>query len=169
MRHSTDSGRFSTHRTGQRYFSRLRRVALPLALLVAVFLLLAPGVAVAKEKNQQLAFGVDMAKRGLWSEALFRFKRADIADPNNPRILNNLAVSHEAAGLFDEAMEFYKRAVELDPANAEMKRNYARFVEFYQGFRPRDDDESEGAGEDGAVPAEGEETAEGEAEVSDEK
>jgi Tfp pilus assembly protein PilF len=102
----------------------------------------------AAERGQQLEFGVDMAKRGLWSEALFRFRRADAEDPENPRILNNLAVSYEAVGQFDEAMELYKRAVKLDPANAELKRNYARFVEFYQGFRPRETEAEDGAAEE---------------------
>ena len=136
MRHSFLLGRLSTERRGSQ--SALKGQVACAALVLA---LLAPFVvpigASAAEQGKQLHFGVDMARRGLWSEALFRFNRANLEDPGNPRILNNLAVAHEAVGQFDEAMELYKRAVELDPANAEMKRNYARFVEFYQGFRPR--------------------------------
>jgi tetratricopeptide (TPR) repeat protein len=139
MRHSVLLGRHSTERRGSQ--TALKGQVACAALVIA---LLAPFVvpigANAAEKGQQLHFGVDMARRGLWSEALFRFNRANLEDPGNPRILNNLAVAHEAVGQFDEAMDLYKRAVELDPANAEMKRNYARFVEFYQGFRPRAED-----------------------------
>ena len=105
-----------------------------------------------------------MAKRGLWSEALFRFRRADLEDPGNPRILNNLAVAYEAVGDFDSAMEYYKRAVEMAPGNAELKRNYARFVEFYQGFRPREPEADEAAEADETTEAEGEEAAAGAAE-----
>lgn len=150
MRHSFLLGRLSTEQRGSQTAlkGQVACVALVLALL-APFVL--PIGASAAEKGQQLHFGVDMARRGLWSEALFRFNRANLENPGNPRILNNLAVAHEAVGQFDEAMDLYKRAVELDPANAEMKRNYARFVEFYQGFRPRGED-AEGEKPEGEDP-----------------
>jgi Tfp pilus assembly protein PilF len=91
-----------------------------------------------------------MAKRGLWNEALFRFKKALSENPGDARILNNLAVAYEAVGLFDEALVYYQKAVKVEPGNAQLKRNYARFVEFYQSFRP-DDSKSEGeAGEEEA-------------------
>ena len=77
-----------------------------------------------------------MAKRGLWSEALFRFRQSEKTRPGNPRVLNNLAVAYEAVGLFDEALETYKAALKVDPGNRELRRNYARFIEFYQAFKP---------------------------------
>jgi Flp pilus assembly protein TadD len=83
----------------------------------------------------QMSFGVAMAQRGLWSEALFRFREASKLDPSNPRIYNNLAVASEAAGNFDDALSYYKKALQLDPANRDLKANYARFAEFYQGFK----------------------------------
>ncbi|HVT60899.1 MAG TPA: tetratricopeptide repeat protein [Thermoanaerobaculia bacterium] len=86
----------------------------------------------------EIAFGVDMARRGLWSEALFRFHAAERADPGNPRVQNNLGVAYEAQGNFDQALEHYKKALQLSPQNKEMRANYARFVEFYQGFRSAD-------------------------------
>lgn len=91
--------------------------------------------------DDQLAFGVKMAKRGLWSEALFRFRQAEKTQPDNPRVLNNLAVAYEAVGLFDEALETYKAALKADPANKELRRNYARFIEFYQAFKPEEEEE----------------------------
>ena len=87
-------------------------------------------------KTSQLAFGVEMAKRGLWSEALFRFKQADRASPGNPRILNNMAVAYEALGNFEKALDYYQSAIKADPGNKELKRNYSRFVEFYRAFKP---------------------------------
>lgn len=89
--------------------------------------------------EEQLDFGVDMARRGLWKEALFRFQQADRLDPDNPRILNNIAVAYEALGLFDEALDAYREALEAGPADRDLKTNYSRFVEFYQSFRPREE------------------------------
>jgi len=83
----------------------------------------------------QIAFGVEMAKRGLWSEALFRFKQANFKKPGNPRVLN-LAVAYEALGNFEKALDYYQEAIKADPGNKELKRNYSRFVEFYRAFKP---------------------------------
>ena len=93
-----------------------------------------------KRAHDQIAFGVNMAGRGLWNEALFRFKRAEKTQPGNARILNNLAVAYEAVGLFDEALGYYKRALKADASSREVKRNYSRFVEFYQAFKPDEED-----------------------------
>jgi tetratricopeptide (TPR) repeat protein len=103
--------------------------------------------------GRQLGFGVSMAQRGLWSEALFRFERAHQLDPNSFRVLNNLAVAYEANGRFDEALATYRRALALDPDDRNLRRNYARFVEFYQSFRPEAAVEGDaGAPADPAAP-----------------
>ncbi len=86
--------------------------------------------------NSQLSFGVAMAQRGLWSEALFRFHQAERLDPQNPRVLNNLGVAYEAAGEYEQALEYYQRPSRSTPSNRELRANYARFVEFYQSFKP---------------------------------
>lgn len=109
-------------------------------MVLAAIVLAAP---LQAADNEQLDFGVQMAKRGLWSEALFRFKQAEKTQPGDPRILNNLAVAYEAVGLFEEALETYKQALKADPANRELRRNYARFIEFYQSFKPDDEPEEE--------------------------
>lgn len=112
-------------------------------LMTAVVCLLAVFLVGGRKKQvetsspeAQLAFGVEMAKRGLWSEALFRFKQANRKKPGNPRILNNLAVAYEALGNFEKALDFYQEAIRSDPGNRELKRNYSRFVEFYRAFKP---------------------------------
>ena len=87
------------------------------------------------QSSAQLAFGVDMARRGLWKEALFRFQEAERLDPQNPRIQSNLGVAYEASGQFDKALEYYQRALKLSPNDKEIRANYGRFVEFYQGFK----------------------------------
>ena len=86
--------------------------------------------------NSEVDFGVSMAKRGLWAEALFRFQQADMDRPNDPEILNNMAVAYEAVGQFDEALETYKRALQAGPTNSDLKRNYSAFIAFYQSYRP---------------------------------
>lgn len=89
--------------------------------------------------DAQVDFGVAMARRGLWSEALFRFRQAERLEPNSFRVLNNLAVASEANGMFDRALDYYQRALKIAPSNRELRRNYSRFIEFYQSFRPRDE------------------------------
>ncbi len=100
----------------------------------------------------QLAFGVEMAKRGLWSEALFRFKQAARSDPGNPRIYNNMAVAYEALGNFEKALDHYQDAIKSDPGNRELKRNYSRFVEFYRAFKPAEPDDDSEAKQVASVP-----------------
>ena len=127
------------------------RSALSASWLVLVLTLSACGsapVVVAETADSQLAFGVTMAQRQLWNEALFRFRQAAKLDPSNPRIFNNLAVACEATGKFDEALENYQKALRLAPTDKTLKANYTRFVEFYQSFKPEEPSgESESAGQ----------------------
>jgi len=85
----------------------------------------------------QLDFGIDMAKRGLWNEALFRFEQARRERPADAKVLNNLAVAYEAVGRFDDALATYKEATQLAPGERGLKVNYSKFLEFYQSFRPK--------------------------------
>ncbi len=123
-----------------------------LALIAGVLVLAAiPGAAeaqkrkVAPEAKQQWQFGVDMANRGLWSEALFRFEQARRIEPEHPAILSNIAVAHEALGLFEEALGYYRQALRLAPRERDVRRNYSRFVEYYQNFKGDREDEEEAA------------------------
>lgn len=88
--------------------------------------------------TSQLAFGVDMARRGLWSEALFRFHQAERLDPQNPRVLNNLGVAYEATGEYEKALGYYQQALKIEPNNRELRANYGRFVEFYQAYKGKE-------------------------------
>src|SRR5215211_4823081 len=112
---------------------RLRTLILSLPLILVAC---GGGYGRPDSAQSQLAFGVDMAKRSLWSEALFRFHQAERLDPNNPRALNNLAVAYEAVGDYQKALEYYQKALKQSPDNRDLRANYSRFVEFYQGFKP---------------------------------
>ena len=136
--------------------TRARRALGPLAAVALLAAGTAAGgcgsaavsVADPADADRQLQFGARMATRGLWSEALFRFQRADRLSPGNPRVLNNLAVAYEAAGRYEDALATYRRALEISPGNSQLRENYARFVDFYESFRPAE----EGAGELEGLP-----------------
>ena len=82
----------------------------------------------------QVAFGTAVANKGLWREAAFRYEQAVAKDPNNARAHNNLAVSLEASGDFARALAEYKKALEISPNDNYIRRNYARFAEFYTAY-----------------------------------
>ncbi len=87
-----------------------------------------------EKAETQISFGSDVARKGLWREAAFRFERAVQKEPNNARAHNNLAVALEASGEFARALAEYKRALELDANDTYIRRNYARFAEFYTSY-----------------------------------
>lgn len=133
------------------------------ALLLLPLLVVAAGCGSAGSEapavgNSQMEFGVQMAQQGLWSEALFRFQQAERLGGGGLKIYNNLAVAYEANGLFDQALDSYKKALQVAPNNRELRRNYSRFIEFYQSFKPRDEAQ-DGAGkppvEEGGPPGGG--------------
>ena len=77
------------------------------------------------------AYGTQMAKKGFWREALFRYEKAAAQKPGDAQIQNNLAVAYESTGDTARALAAYKRALELAPQDPKIKRNYARFAEYY--------------------------------------
>jgi Flp pilus assembly protein TadD len=87
-----------------------------------------------EKASTQIAFGTAVAKKGLWREAAFRYEQAVQKAPDNARAHNNLAVALEASGDFARALTEYKRALEIDPNNNYIRRNYARFAEFYTSY-----------------------------------
>jgi len=106
------------------------------ARLVAVFLLAIPCGLTADDREQasreQVSFGIDVARMGLWREAIYRWEKAVELDPANASARNNLAVAYEQSGTFDLANEEYERALELDSDNLYIRQNYELFREAYE-------------------------------------
>ena len=102
-----------------------------------------------KEASLEMEFGFKSARRGYWQEALQRFERANELTPNQPRILNNIAVAQEANGLFEQALLTYQTGLAIDSNDKALRRNYARFQEFYASQiappeRSPEEDDSDG-------------------------
>jgi Flp pilus assembly protein TadD len=74
-------------------------------------------------------FGIDVAQKGLWQEARFRFEKAVEIDPDNASALNNLAIALEQQGEFDKARAAYDRALKLKPNDVYIQQNYDLFRE----------------------------------------
>ena len=105
-------------------FSRLLLAAC-LVSLTAV-----PSYADARsDAKAQVEFGVDVAQKGLWREAIYRWERATVIDPTYAAAFNNLAVAYEHEGQFEKARKAYEKATELEPNNAMLRQNYDLFKE----------------------------------------
>ena len=71
------------------------------SVLPLLVVLLAPSASqTAASAEEELGFGIEVARRGLWSEARFRFERAVELDPENAQALNDLGVALEQQGEF---------------------------------------------------------------------
>ena len=101
--------------------------------LLALFTLTLSAVPVAadarSDAKQQVEFGITVAQRGLWREAIYRWERAVKIDPTYAAAHNNLAIAYEHEGELDKARAAYEKAVELEPTNSFIKQNYELFKE----------------------------------------
>jgi Flp pilus assembly protein TadD len=102
--------------------------------LAAICSACASGGKPATQANAEMREGVRAAGRGYWQEALFRFQRARSLTPGNGEVLNNLGVALEALGRYDEALATYKQALQETPKDSVIRKNYARFAEFYTAY-----------------------------------
>ncbi len=100
-------------------------------LLPLLWLLLAPAPDPAKSTTgaQELGFGIEVARKGLWQEARFRFEKALALNPDSAEALNDLAVALEQQGEFPKARETYEKALKLKPGNLYIQQNYDLFRE----------------------------------------
>jgi len=116
----------------------LRASALGLALSV-VLVGAAPSFADARQDARaQVEFGINVAQRGLWREAIFRWEKAVEVDPTYAEAYNDLAIGYEHEGQLDRARRAYERALELAPNNQQIKQNYDLFKEINDRAADRD-------------------------------
>ena len=81
------------------------------------------------DAKEQVAFGIDVAQRGLWREAIYRWEKAVEIDPTYAAAYNDLAVAYEHEGQLEKARRAYEKALELDPKSAQISQNYELFRE----------------------------------------
>jgi type IV pilus assembly protein PilF len=90
----------------------------------------APSFADAKsDAKSQVEFGINVAQRGLWREAIYRWEKAAELDPTYAAAFNDLAIAYEHEGQLDKARKAYEKAIELDPNNTQVRQNYELFKE----------------------------------------
>ena len=105
---------------------RLHFVLLALLLATAA----TPLAADAREDaKKQVEFGISVAQRGLWREAIYRWERAAQIDPSYAPAHNNLAIAYEHEGELEKARIAYEKALELQPNNTYIRQNYELFKE----------------------------------------
>jgi Flp pilus assembly protein TadD len=105
---------------------------MPAVVLVACAAAVAasPSFADAKsDAKSQVEFGISVAQRGLWREAIYRWQKATELDPTYVAAYNDLAIAYEHEGQLDKARKAYEKAIELDPNNAQVRQNYELFKE----------------------------------------
>jgi len=81
------------------------------------------------EAKAQVAFGINVAQRGLWREAIYRWEKATEIDPSYAAAFNDLAIAYEHEGQLDKARKAYEKALQLDPNNTQIQQNFELFKE----------------------------------------
>jgi hypothetical protein len=99
-----------------------------LAVLAVVQLGAGLPSAAAKDEKQARRFAADMAQRGNWREAQYRWEILASGLPEDPRILNNLAVASEALGEVEEARGYYEQAYAFSAGDERIEDNRRRFL-----------------------------------------
>src|ERR1700688_3413233 len=95
------------------------------AACTAVALLSAsPALADARsDAKEEVTFGINVAQKGLWREAIYRWEKAVATDPTYAAAYNDLAIAYEHEGQFAKARKAYEKALELEPNNSQIQQN----------------------------------------------
>ena len=81
------------------------------------------------DARAQVEFGINVAQRGLWREAIYRWEKAVELDPMYAAAFNDLGIAYEHEGQLDKARKAYEKAIKLDPNNPQIRQNYDLFKE----------------------------------------
>lgn len=84
---------------------------------------------VRQDAKSQVDFGINVAMRGLWREAIYRWEKAVEIDPTYAAAFNDLAVAYEHEGQLAKARQAYDKAMALDPNNSQIRQNFELFKE----------------------------------------
>lgn len=109
-------------------------VARHVAAVVVLLLVVSSSHAVADARadaKAQVEFGIAVAQKGLWREAIYRWERAVAIDPTYAAAYNNLAIAYEREELPEKARAAYEKAIALQPKNNVIRENYDRFKEIH--------------------------------------
>ena len=74
-----------------------------------------------------MRFANQLAEKGLWKEARYRWEKLLKESTDSAALLNNMAVAMEQLGQKDQAEALYKKALAISPGNTMIQRNYERF------------------------------------------
>ena len=109
-------------------------------LVAALWLSAPPAFADSREDaRSQVDFGINVAQRGLWREAIYRWEKAVELDPKYAAAYNDLAIAYEHEGQLDKARKAYYMALALDPNNSQIRQNYDLFKEINDRVAQRKD------------------------------
>jgi len=81
------------------------------------------------EAKSQVEFGINVAQKGLWREAIYRWEKATEIDPTYAAAFNDLAIAYEHEGQLDKARKAYEKALQLEPNNTQIQQNFELFKE----------------------------------------
>ena len=107
-------------------------MSLRVSAVLCLCLALAPAAAAADQRGdakKQVEFGIQVAQKGLWREAIYRWERATQLDPTYAAAFNNLAVAYEHEGQLEKARSAYEKAMEIEPDNTMIRQNFDLFKE----------------------------------------
>ncbi len=124
----------------------MRRRFRPTFLLVVLAATVSAGAFAAEaDVGDILRFAAEVAQKGDWREARYRWEQAAKIEPDNPHILNNLAVAHEVLGDGEKARPLYERAVALGGGDPRIEDNAARAAFFRRAANGAKTDKDSGA------------------------
>jgi Tfp pilus assembly protein PilF len=107
------------------------RVRMLTALAVVLALSGAAYADARTDAKEHVEFGIAVAQKGLWKEAIYQWERATQLDPNYAAAFNDLAIGYEHEGLLEKAGAAYERALKLEPSNSMVRQNFELFKEIH--------------------------------------
>jgi Tfp pilus assembly protein PilF len=110
----------------------VHRMKMRVAVFVACIAAVSPTPSFADARSDaksQVEFGISVAQRGLWREAIYRWEKATELDPTYVAAFNDLAIAYEHEGQLDKARKAYEKALEIEPNTTQVRQNYELFKE----------------------------------------